>query len=140
MSIQFWCQFTNLLLLILSTKSAYLISTNFMQMLSILKTERTRRDLTRFILVARSPSEKKWKKKVLKDQKRKNRRSTPQFLVYIISELTHDNWSCDFTRYLSDQRKWKHWRNFSLKRHAYKKSKMKNSPTKMTSTHVPSVS
>ena len=57
-----------------------------MQMLSVLKTERTRLDSIHS--ARRSPSEeKKSEKKSLKDQKRKNRRSTPQCLDDIFSEF-----------------------------------------------------
>ena len=93
----------------------------------------------------RSPSEeKKNRKKSLKDQKRKNRRSTPQCLVDIISEFPflflltyiHTSWRCDFTRFLIKE-KHEMLKKFLVKRQAYKKSKMKNTQTKMTSTHVP---
>ena len=114
--------FHKFLWLILSIKSAHFISTNCLQMLSVLKTERTRPDLTRFILVV---VRRRKKKKFKKDQKRKNRRSTPQCLVDIISKFAF----LFRTKYLKlwfhkifDQ-SMKRWRNFSWKGRLIKNQK-----------------
>ena len=129
--------FHKFLLLILSIKSAHFISTNCMQMLSVLKTERTRPDLTRFILVV---VRRRKKKKFKGSKAEKPTFDTTMFGWYnfwisiLVSTYIHT-----FEVVISQDFWSKHetLKKFLVKRQAHKKSKMKNTPTKMTSTHVP---